>query len=61
MELHLEVGEVENPYIDGPHTRNIEETLDIVEYDEIVKIELHTYYSICKDSNNSLKFLPCDG
>lgn len=35
----------------GPHVRDVIETLDIVEYDEISNIELHNYYSICSDSD----------
>lgn len=37
--------------VKGPHARDIIETLDIVEYDEVSKLELHTYYSICSDSD----------
>jgi len=33
----------------GPHTRDVLETLEIVEVDDLLNIELHHYYSIVKD------------
>lgn len=35
----------------GPKTRNVSETLDIVLEDEVLNLELHIYYSVCKDSD----------
>lgn len=35
----------------GPRTRNVKETLDIVTYDKVMKLELHNYYSLCEDSD----------
>ena len=37
--------------IKGPHTRNISETLEIVELDDVANIEIHHYYSVCEDSD----------
>ena len=37
--------------IKGPHTRNVKETLDIVEVDVTSKLELHHYYSLCDDND----------
>lgn len=37
--------------INGPHTRNIKETLEIVEVDKEGKLELHHYYSLMNDSD----------
>lgn len=37
--------------INGPHVRNVNETLEIIEIDDISNIELHTYYSLCSDSD----------
>ena len=35
----------------GPHPRDVSETLEIIEVDESAKMELHTYYSLFKDSD----------
>ena len=35
----------------GPHPRDIDETLEIIEEDEFAKLELHIYYSLFKDSD----------
>lgn len=37
--------------VKGPHTRNVKETLDIVEVDVTSKLELHHYYSLCDDND----------
>jgi len=37
--------------IEGPKTRNVKETLEIIEVDEIANLELHHYYSIVEDSD----------
>ena len=38
-------------YIDGPHARNVSQTLEIVEVDDVVNLELHTYYSLFSNSD----------
>ncbi|MCQ2787336.1 MAG: hypothetical protein MJ199_02955, partial [Bacilli bacterium] len=37
--------------VNGPHARNIKETLEIVEVDKEGKLELHHYYSLMNDSD----------
>lgn len=37
--------------IKGPHTRDVLETLEIIEVDETVNLELHHHYSILKNSD----------
>lgn len=42
---------VKEKVMDGPRTRNVKETIDIVTYDKVANLELHHYYSICDDSD----------
>ncbi|MCQ2742892.1 MAG: alpha-galactosidase [Bacilli bacterium] len=37
--------------IKGPHTRNVKETLEVIEEDEVLGLELHHYYSLVEGSN----------
>lgn len=40
-----------NKEVKGPHARNVSETLEIIEVDETLNMELHHYYSLMEDSD----------